>query len=465
MEKRAYKLAVAFAVAFTVAHFISLPIGITFDGLQYINLADVIGSSQFPEHWLPPRAPLFPLTLKAAFYLVGRQALAPTLVSTLMGFGTIVVLATVARRICGYGAAAAVMVLIACYPTFVAYQHFVLTELGTTFFVSVVVALLVWQPRSTAETWQRSILTAAVLSVGYYWRETLQTLALIAAALHVISCLTQGKAFAGSRSGRRVAVQAALIIAMPYLAGGVWSHMIDNRIWKNMALRQGLFRQAFIPPSDAAVTDASFYKDAIQQSAITGNFYSGLRSDLLDQVLSKSCSVATREDPQPVFLRALRQYPSRYIAAAARTSALLAGLPGPLESENGIFRGQVLDGSGSKIADGPSEIRAQIVQQFDQKSTDCLVLRILRLVTKPYDSLVVVASLLTVFGLFWACATKDLRLVVICAVPLFYLAFYVAILDSIDRYAAPVYPAMLANCIILPLSAFRRWKARRFLAG
>jgi len=456
-----YTLALAMAVVFGLLHLVSIPIGITYDGLEYIKLSDIVGSSQFPARWSPPRAPLFPLALKATFYLVGRQPLAPILLSTSLGLLTILLLTAAARRICGYAPAAAVAVLISFYPTFIAYQHFVLTEAGTTFFLSFVIFLLVWQPVTSGERWQRSILIGAVLSTGYYWRETLQTLAFVAAPLHALSCLTPIRPLGSGRYWRSIILQTVLIIAAPYLAGSVWSHVIDNSAWKKMALRQGLFRQAFIPASDrAVVTNAPFYEDAIRQSVVTGNFYSGLRSDLLDKVFEKSCSASAMDDPQSAFLRAMRQYPSRYAAAAVRTAVLLAGWPGALESENRIFRGQIFDGSGSKIGEGPPDIHDQVIRQFDQKSTDCLVLRFLRTVTGPYDALIPIASLLTVLGLFWGCAIKDIRLVACCALPLFYLSFYVLILDSIDRYAAPAYPMMLANCVILPMSVLGRLKAR-----
>lgn len=455
INRSAFAIGVLFAFGFTLLHFIAVPIGITYDGLQYIHLADVIGSSHFVQQWVPPRAPLFPLTMKVAFWLVGRHALAPTLVSTTLGLTAVFFVGVIARRLCNARIGALAIVLATMYPTSVAYQHFVLTEAGTSFFLSALTVCLLSTPRNARNAWWKTAILALILSCGYYWRETVQTLAIITALLHVLIAI--GHAAYSTRSGQIsvrkgvLAAQFLTILLVPYAASSVWTHIVDTSIWKKMAFRQGLFRQAFVPPEDTTVVAApARYRQAIRESLVTGNFYSGLRSDLLVDVLDKSASATAVQDPQRQFVRGLYAYPGRYISAAARTAALFIGLPGALESENRIFRDQVLAGTGSAIGDGPAEIRAEIAAQFHQRGSHSAVLTMLRALTLPYDRLIIVGSLLTVGGFLYGCVRRDLGLITVCAMPLCYVAFYVAILDSIDRYALPVYPAVLANCVIVP---------------
>src|SRR5438067_5133650 len=112
MSERAYRLAVLFAIAFAFAHLISLPIGITYDGFQYLDGADILGSSRFPQDWYRNRTPLYSLTLKTSFFLFGRQPIAAILVSTAMGLGTVLLLGRVARLLAGEWCGALVLVFV-----------------------------------------------------------------------------------------------------------------------------------------------------------------------------------------------------------------------------------------------------------------------------------------------------------------------------------------------------------------
>jgi len=56
-----------FVLLFWFAHLIALPLVITYDGLGYIDMSDVLFSSRFPHDWLHNRTPLLPLALKFSF--------------------------------------------------------------------------------------------------------------------------------------------------------------------------------------------------------------------------------------------------------------------------------------------------------------------------------------------------------------------------------------------------------------
>src|SRR5215471_11770077 len=92
VEAWIYRLAVAFVLLFWLAHVVLLPIEITYDGLGYIDLADVFGSSRFPADWNQTRTPLFPVSLKIAFALFGRHAITAILVPAGYGLGGLLLL-------------------------------------------------------------------------------------------------------------------------------------------------------------------------------------------------------------------------------------------------------------------------------------------------------------------------------------------------------------------------------------
>jgi hypothetical protein len=63
------------ALLFHALHGLVLPIMISWDGYLYVQLADILGTSQFPSKWDFLRTPLFPLSLKMAFVISGKNPL------------------------------------------------------------------------------------------------------------------------------------------------------------------------------------------------------------------------------------------------------------------------------------------------------------------------------------------------------------------------------------------------------
>src|SRR5262245_25499152 len=115
--------------------------GTTFDGYIYLDLADVLGSPRFPGDWHFARTPLFPLALKGSLALLGRNPYSVLLLLAVIGLATALILGATARRLAGPLAGALVVLLIAWYPTWISYQHLVLTEIGTGFFIASIAAL------------------------------------------------------------------------------------------------------------------------------------------------------------------------------------------------------------------------------------------------------------------------------------------------------------------------------------
>jgi hypothetical protein len=458
---KVYRCAQVFAGLFCLMHMISLPVAISYDGHIYIEMASVLGSSRFPADWNVARTPLFPLALKGAFWALGRQPLAVIGVSSVLGLSATLILGYIARRIAGEIVAALVMVVLALFPTFVAYQHFALTEAGTSFFLILLAAALLLPANRPWQLWMKTGLVVVTLVAGFYWRQALLQLAPVAGVLYVPGAwlyaqrLFPGKFIWGklSRGTAIILAQAILIGVIPYVAAKPWARYTNEPGMRDVTLRQGMLRQALLPPEDSytgPIRDE--YMAALRESLFRGNMYSGLRPDLLGKV-SGEIYVRPMDTSVPAFyLNLIRRYPGRYAAGVGRTLILFSGVNG-LVSENRNSREMVLSATstGAKLGDGPTEIQGAIKADFQQITKASVVLRFLRALFPFYDVLIIIANIVTLAGLATGIARRDIRAIVLCGVPVVYMVFCALVLASIDRYAFPAYPMVLADSILVPV--------------
>ena len=471
MSDRVYRLAVLFAIAFAFAHLISLPIGITYDGFQYLDGADVLGSSRFPADWYRNRTPLYPLALKASFLLLGRQPLSAMLVSTVMGLGTTLLLGRAARSLAGAWCGAAVVIVISLFPTAIAYQHLILTETGTSLFIVLLIAIALQKPTTERAAWTQALLFGGVLAAGYYWRQLLLNLAPVAAALWLMRNWTfvrQG-GFFRPRGFGRMAIAALLILVAPLVISHLWDPFADRAGLAEVTMRQGIIRQALLAPSDPVIGEnKAAYIDAVRESVTEGNFFSGVRNDLFDPLLDRlfrDRPMGTG-DTKRVFISGIRHYPSRYLSGVARTTLLFIGAKATI-NENRIFRAQILSPAwlGAKIGDGPPKVQDRIKQQFQQITTSSAVLRLLWKLCPFYDFVLLIANVVAIMMVPYALVTRNYEGLALAAFPVAYLGLYAIILASIDRFAMPAYPATLAILIIVPVLIVQRFRSKRTVQG
>ncbi|PYI94263.1 MAG: hypothetical protein DME97_02030 [Verrucomicrobia bacterium] len=467
MSERAYRLAVLFAIAFAFAHLISLPIGITYDGFQYLDGADVLGSSRFPADWYRNRTPLYPLALKASFVFFGQQPLAAMFVSTVMGLGATLLFGRVARSLAGAWGGAAVVIVISLFPTGVAYQHLILTETGTSFFIALLIAVALQKPKTERAAWTQALLFGGVLATGYYWRQLLLNLAPVAAALWFMrnwAFVREGGLFRPRGLGR-MALAPLLILVAPLVISHLWDPFTDRAGLAEITMRQGIIRQALLAPSDPVVGEnKAAYISAVRESVSEGNFFSGIRNDLFDPLfdrLFRDRPMGTG-DTKRVFMSGILHYPSRYLGGVARTALLFIGAKATV-NENRIFRTQILSPTwpGAKIGDGPPNVQDHIKQQFQQFTTSSAVLQLLWHLCPLYDFLLLIANVVAIMAFPYALLTRNYEGMALAAFPMVYLGLYAVILASIDRFAMPAYPATLAILIIFPVLISQRFRSRR----
>lgn len=444
--KRPLPLALAFYLVATFLHFASLPILVTWDGHQYLDLADVLGSERFPGDWRLLRTPLLPLGLKLSFAVLGRNPLAAKLIPLSMAVMGCLVLASAVRRVAGEWAAAASLVLLALYPTLVVFEHAVLTETGTFFFLALAIRLSLWTPETAVAAWKKALCLALAVAAGFYWRQTLLLLAPWFALLHVASAR---HLFRGRHGWRPAALQILLMILLPWGLARLWSSHFNPEELKRLnaiVLRSFVLRQAVIPPGDARVAHIrAEYMAAIQKAEQKG-FLSGMPWGDAEKIADK---FPIPEDGTRWFAAVIRQYPVRYAAAVGRSLIFFIGFDAA-ENEIRSYRSMVLspDIRNSLIGPGPPRVMEQATRELSLSTGPGLLKRTLWLAGFPFDWLLIACNLATLGLLVAALVRRNYGLLAFSGTPVLFALFHAVVLMSINRLMVPVYPVTLACGVV-----------------
>ena len=236
----------------------------------------------------------------------------------------------------------------------VAYEHSVLTEAGTFFFIAAIVFFLVVDIDS-GPSWYTVAGLVAALTAGHYWRPNVLVLMPVVALLHVLGGWSGNSGGAPERRSNRrraVWVQTAVLIAAPLALTSLWDPYLDLAAERDLTFRHGIFRQALLPPEHPIIVDqAPLYYAGIRESLHNGEFYSGLRAEYIAQLRDRIPTRPFGRSVPAFFLNLAIQYPDRYLSGLGRTLIFFSGIDGS-ESENRICREEVLT-PGSKISEGP----------------------------------------------------------------------------------------------------------------
>jgi hypothetical protein len=459
-----YRCATAFAVCIYIAHILSLPVGITYDGHQYIDMADVLFSPRFPHDWFRARTPLFPLALKFSFWLLGKQALAIIFVCSGAALAGILVCAWLVKQWLGAGPGAIAAVLLSLDPSIAAFGHLALTETGTFALFSATLAVLLLCRSDGKYLYMKAVALGAVIGLGYYWRQNLISLAWPCGILLGVQVLNSELASARTTAQdgrlyvtRKIAGVVLIVGLLPSLIALPFKPLTDDSAVMDIALRDGLIKQALPAPDDVLMRN---YKDEyladIEKSKHHGHFYSGLRVAYMNSLVSKVFSQPQTMSRRQLFVALVRKYPVRYLQGLWRTLLLFFGVHGS-EDEIEIYRAQILSptSTGSKIHEGPEPIHSALKVAFEQRTTDSLVLRLYRRLTRPYDVLVTVGFAMLCMGLIASLYLRDWRLFAFGLLPIFYVIPMSLTLISVDRYGLPVHPIALLALVAVPGALLR----------
>ena len=444
----------------TFIHTMALPLIVSYDGMEYAHLANVLSGPSVVSHWNFYRTPIFPLALNRAFWLGGEQPKSALLVTSLFGTGGILLVGLIVRKIAGATSGAVALILMVLYPVLVGYQHMLLSETGIFFWI----ALLLWSLVCLASASKHSAIgvpcwIALVIALGYYWRPTILYLAPVAALAFLCILLLSPASprpysdlLTELRAGRRTITGALTIAFGPYLLAYPWMHLTAQRKpdASDDFVAQGIFRQVVVPLDDPLLaTLRAEYKAAIEHDLVNGRLpldgvTIGGHTELLNKI-------------RPLFVHAgvwhlIQKYPVRYLEGIAKSMIFFLGVPDHrVDDENWNFSHAVFilwpqsDSLDQTIGWDPKFV--QFTPQpykgggFVGKMFDRLL--------HVYTWIVLASCMASFIWMIVSLKQADAVGLTLTAIPFALLLLHALTLQAADRYALPVYPLMLANVVII----------------
>jgi hypothetical protein len=443
-----------FYVAVSMSHLLSLPIVVTFDSQWYIRLADILGTRAFPAEWDFLRTPLFPAFLKFSFWLWGRQSMAAIGLQTILASAGIWLLWRALKSLGMPYEAALGVVLVGAFPTLIAYQHIVLTEVGSFFFLALFLNLLS-APRSSSL--KGAAWLAAAVAAGFYLRSSFLYLAPLIAAIYVMTAIRNGwklpEGLARDRALRETIAAFAIVAAGPFLLAYPWNRNPQVTARAGDVLLFGLVKQEVFPLNDPILgAGATKYADAIALSQENGSppiaGIAGGREYAVLDAMAQYFPVAGS-----IFLHEIESQPSRYLQAVLRNVELYSGIKG-FRYDNMLYRDSVFYSSRSQIDPGPPWI-PPLGDEFKRTTTSSVISLTLRRIAPFYDRLVQFGLFATVAAFFVGLWRMDQAILAFTAPVLAFIAMHALLLLSQDRMILPAQPILIFNLIMFP--AWLNW--------
>jgi 4-amino-4-deoxy-L-arabinose transferase-like glycosyltransferase len=425
---------------------------------------------------------LFPGALRLCFFLGGDQPQAAILPGLLYGLAGILLLGSIARRVIGATYAAVLIVVLTGYPYLVSYEHIPLTEMGTFFFL----VLLLWsllgvarRPAALRLNYSVPFTTALVLALGFYHRPTIIYFAPFAAVLYLCLIVLIGPPGHDrvrptelwrllKDQARPVALRVLIIVIVPWILCYPWTRLADRRIaeTRNRVLGGGMALQAVIPPEDPRLgTLAVPYGQAVREATIGGRLRTeGLRLGTYYDTVASVAELVNQVGPGRIVI----DYPLRYLRGYVRTLIVYMGYPRfPVESENepysiGVFT-QWPATYPLDRALGWRDVPAFAPPLYGGGAALGVTMHRL---SSFYTWLVLCSTFGSLLWFITSIYERNPVAMAIAGVPLGYLVLHAVTLVSINRYAFPTYPLFIACaiCAMHRLGQFLTRNFRRFRA-
>jgi hypothetical protein len=465
-----YRVAIIVAVSLTFAYALCFPLIVSYDGMEYTRLAYVLFSPDFASEWNFYRTPLFPLGLRAAFFLGGEQPESALLVTTLFGLaGTLLIGATVRRIATGTSGALALLIL-AVYPVLIGYEHLLLSETGTFFFLALVLCLFTrFATSQNPRNWSHVVGICLAVGIGYYWRPTIIYLSPVLALLYAITALLVAYSARGKfdvlnllRAGELVTFFKALVIGiLPWLLAAPWMmEMAHHNINpSDLVLPFGLYKQVVVPLSDPVLRDyVKQYKAVIDRNSRNGAL--PVDGVALGDSHELSMRIASAFNKAGV-ISLIGRYPLRYTSAVIRSMAFFLGWPSEIrvDDENTNFARAAL-GLWPPSVSLSSSLGWDVTNKKLTPGTysgDAWLGSTLSKVLPVYEWLLRLGSLAAIGLLCLGVIRRLPTILAVSSIPLSFLFLHSLTALPANRYAFPVYPLLLANLVLI-LSLFARRK-------
>ena len=453
-------------ILFHILHGLVLPIMISWDGYLYVQLADILGTAQFPSKWDFLRTPLFPLSLKMAFVVGGKNPLPVILLNTFFGLTGILLIVSVIKQSCGPFSATIALLLLSFFPTLIVYEHCLLSEVSTFFCIAIIIKLLSGS-RPQHHCFLKTLFLMLGVTIGYYFRPTLLYLSPLVALLFGLSLWKPEDHPDNMKRFKHpqrfvIIIAIVLIAAGPFAVAYPWKQIsTDGNRRMAQQIIWGFVKQAAIPMNSPLLgTAADKYSESIKQSLNNGHLMmDGVRGDALffEVAFSIYKEYGSRLGD---FLRpAIFKAPQLYLKRVIATLLYFTGFPG-IESDTQAFTGMVLsDDTGTKLWPGPESMRKDIERDFSRPGGRNFSLpRLLRWLNLFFSVLTFAGWLATVFIFIVGLWKRDRMLLVFSTIPLTFSLMHALVLMAIDRYIMPVYPLVLVNLLLALAIVFRPLK-------
>ena len=437
-------------IAFTFLHLFCLPLVASYDGMEYVHLANILGTPAFDASWNFLRTPLYPAMLKLAFATGGEQPQIALLVSGAFGLAGVLLAGSTARYVAGDIAGGCALLLLAFYPTLIGYQHMLLTETGIFFFLALLVSLTIRSPRHPIAI---AIALALTLTAGYYWRPTLLYLSPVVA----LTCFWL----------HRRAASALIVLLAPALLAAPWIHLSSQHPSDLLeVVTTGMYKQVLVQPGDpifGALGPA--YRKIVDQEASPRLPIDGL--SILGEGRHAFLKQLHKAYVRAGVAQLIFHHPGRYLKAVIRSFFYFLGVPDHRgDDENWQFSRFVFLSwpPSQEFTNVPLWIPA-LDTQFPsiQYRGGAALGSVLLALLRAYDFLVLPASAISALWLVLAIRQGNATAFALTAIPLALIVLHALTMMSAARYAFPIYPLMLANLITVLALACRGWAGKRRL--
>lgn len=470
-----YRLALSLLIIVTFIHLLSLPLVVSYDGMEYIYLANLTFTHSFSSAWNYLRTPGFPSALKLAFFLGGEQPQAALMITSFAGVAGALLTGSVVRTVAGNTAGAVTLLLLTFYPVLVCYEHMLLSETGIFFFLALLVWLLVkYRAQAQPSRGSLPILLACAIALGYYWRPTIIYLSPAIALGYLFLAYLPSESFhpyrefwANIQKEPFSAVRGFVIVALgPFLLAYPWIHLSNQHPTTAQleTVTTGMYKQIMVPPSDPVNAPLrTQYEAIIQQDAPMGR----LPLDGLSIVGEGRFAFIKRLSAvyiQTGLMKLIAAHPGRYVAGVTRAFIHFLGVPHHVpDDENWQFSGYVFQlwSSDQSFPHTPGWISG--LKQFKPKpyGGGAFIGRFFGVLGPLYIPFVLLCSIVSLWWFFAALRGGNATGLVMAGIPLAFLLLHSLTMMAAARYAFPVYPLMIANCVTLASFAIRGWVNKR----
>ena len=436
---RVFVTAVLVYAALRLLTMSALPLIVSFDSIHYVNLSEILDGRRPWEEWDYFRAPGFPFYLLIVARALGLSAAAFVGMNTLLGIVAASCLAVIVRRRAGRWAAVCCLAVLFAYPLMVGYEHVLLTEVTSTCLIAAVLCL---SSTRTAAILPQALLVGTVIGLGWMIRQTAVALVPVAAILvalvhlrdrrRVMTCLLALAGVTGAYAG---VTQKWAARAARYETGGM-GHLFFIGV-----VNYGLIDSSLpeFAPAKAAYDELRRAEPDTSDIGYTDLKIMGIRAEALRSFKAKEGSIA---------LRSVLHEPIGYLGAVAKNLRLMYGLSqSKSENANWPIAGMTreVDEYGN-IRVGPP-LREKADSLFKTPFKRGAVARGYARLIGLYRVFVAGAAAITLLGGLWMLWRRAWVGALLNLTPHYLIALHAALLTGIDRYAYPMYPAMLAMAI------------------